>query len=519
MRRLLAIASLFCAVATAAQNTLIDVQHYAVDITLPSSAGEITAVAELTIAPLATPLEFLQLDFGPLDIDGVSIDGRDGSWFRTDDQKISVAVMRTTLEPFRVRITYHGKPADGLVLQPNKYGNFGVFADNWPNRAHEWFPSNDHPSDKATVEFRVTASDAFDVVANGTLVETASLQNGTKRWHWSESTPIPVHCMVVGATEFAIVRIGKRAGENDHVDILYYLYPRDRDAGVQQFGRVEQMVDFYSTLVGPYPYDKLALVQSSTKFGGMENASAIFLDEKRIHGEEETLEPLVAHEVAHQWFGDSVSQRDWNDIWLSEGFATYFGALWFEHAGGREELRRVMQKNRENYLKKPELMKRPIFDPSIPKLSGLLSALTYNKAAWVLHMLRGVMGDEAFFAGVRKYYAAHREGNASTADLQQIMETYGKRSLDWFFDQWIYGAGHPVFSTTWRWRRGKLAVDVVQTQPGAVFRTPAVLEVRDRSGAHRENVVIDERAERFEIETELKPTEVVLDPDEWVLKQ
>jgi aminopeptidase N len=504
---------LFCAAHAAAQNPSVDVQHYAVDITLPRSGSEIAAVAELTVTPRVTPLDWLVLDFGDLTIDSVAIEDRDISWFRTDTERITVAAMRTTAEPFRVRITYHGKPPDGLVLQQNKYGHFGVFADNWPNRAHQWFPSVDHPSDKATVEFRVTAPDSFDVIANGTLVESASLQNGAKRWHWRETTPIPVHCMVIGATEFAIVR----AGRDEDVEVSYYLYPRDRDDGVRQFGRAVEMLDLFADLVGPYPYAKLAIVESSTRFGGMENASAIFLDEKRIHGKE-SLEPLVAHEIAHQWFGDSVSQRDWHDLWLSEGFATYFSALFFERANGRDSFRDAMRENRNDYLKKPELAARPINDPDANP-SQLLDALRYDKAAWVLHMLRGVIGDQAFFAGIRDYYAAYRDGNATTADLRVIMERHAGQPLDWFFQQWLYEPGHPVFRTKWTWRRGKLTVNVDQTQTGTVFRTPAVLEVRNPNGAHRENVVIDERSERFEIDSEVRPTEVVLDPDEWVLRQ
>ncbi|HEY0370520.1 MAG TPA: M1 family metallopeptidase [Thermoanaerobaculia bacterium] len=513
MRRLLPLL-LFCAAQAAAQNPSVDVQHYDVDITLPRSGTEIIATAELTITPRTTPLETLVLDFGPLTIDRVTIEGSDARWIRDGDH-LNIAAARTTPDPFRVRIAYHGKPADGLVLQANKHGHFGIFADNWPNRAHQWFPSVDHPSDKATVEFRVTAAESFDVIANGTLVETASLQNGTKRWHWRETTPIPVHCMVVGATEFAIVR----AGADEDVEVSYWLYPRDRDAGVRQFGRAVEMLDFYSDLIGPYPYDKLAIVESSTRFGGMENASAIFLDEKRIDGTD-SLERLVAHEIAHQWFGDSVSQRDWHDVWLSEGFATYFAAVFFERANGRESFLREMRENRDDYLTKPELATRSIYDASVTNPSKLLNALSYDKAAWVLHMLRGVIGDAAFFAGIRDYYAAYREGNASTADLRVIMERHARQPLDWFFQQWIYEPGHPVFATKWTWRRGKLTVDVAQTQPGTVFRTPAVLEVRSPKGApHRESVLIDERSEHFEIDADERPSDVVLDPDEWVLRQ
>ncbi|HYC89043.1 MAG TPA: M1 family metallopeptidase [Thermoanaerobaculia bacterium] len=512
--RLAALVSLFAFAApfAAGQSAQVDVLHYAIELALPREGTEITAVAELTLLPKVAPLETLTLDFGALTIDHVEAGGEEAPFTREGD-RVTVRVAREDQEPFRVRIRYHGSPADGLVLRANKHGDWGAFADNWPNRAHHWFPSIDHPSDKATVDFTVTAPEAFDVVANGSLVETTSLQNGNKLWRWRESTPIPVHCMVVGATQFAVVS----AGEDDGVEISYYLYPRDRGHGTQ-FGRAVQILDFFSATIGPYPYDKLAIVESSTRFGGMENASAIFLDEKRIHGKED-LERLVAHEIAHQWFGDSVSQRDWYDLWLSEGFATYFAALFAERTGGVPAFRAAMADARALYLGAAGASARPIHDPSITDLTKLLNRLNYQKGAWVLHMLRGVVGDAAFFAGIREYYATYRNGNASTAELRAIMERHAGQPLEWFFRQWIYEPGHPVFSTKWAWREGKVQLDVAQTQQGTVFRMPATVELRDAAGSRRQRVVIDERSERFELESPLEPSEVVLDPDEWILRE
>jgi len=440
-------------------------------------------------------------------VDEVTVDGQPARYERAGDRLI-IAAARTTPEPFRVRIRYHGKPSDGLFVQQTKHGDPSAFADNWPNRARHWFPSVDHPSDKATVELIVTAPDRFDVIANGTRIETTSLQNGMRRTHWSESTPIPVHCMVIGATEFSIVRAGAIYG----TEISYYLYPRDREHGIRELGRVPQILAFYSEVIGPYPYDKLALVESSTRFGGMENASAIFLDEKRIDGNG-SLEELAAHEIAHQWFGDSVSQREWHDLWLSEGFSTYFGNLFYERAAGREAFLEKMREDRSRYLKAQSETPRPIYDPSITDLFKLLNRQNYEKGAWVLHMLRGLMGDAAFFAAIREYYSANRNGNASTGELRVIMERHAGQPLDWFFRQWIYESGHPVFATKWTWRDGKTVVEIEQKQTGKVFRVPMVLAL----GEKRESVVIDERRERFEFVTEAKPAEVVLDPDEWVL--
>ena len=514
----LAVVLLTLAIPVAAQDAAVDVLHYRVEITLPSQGNTIEAVTELTVRPVAGTLELLKLDFAGLTIDGVTVEGKAAHYERIGD-RLTIATHRRTSEPFRVAIRYHGKPKDGLLLQDNKHGDPSAFADNWPNRARFWIPSIDHPSDKATVEFIVTAGAAYDVIANGTLMSTTTLPDGTKRTYWSEATPIPVHCMVIGATEFAIAPIVSEATHaSGGTEIAFWLYPRDREQGIRQFGRVSEMVAHFAATIGPYPYDKLALVESSTKFGGMENSSAIFFDEKRIGGED-SLEAIAAHEIAHQWFGDSVTQRQWHDIWLSEGFATYFCNLFFEHADGRAAFLERMRNDRDDYLKAQRKEPHAIHDPSIVELPKLLGPFTYEKGAWVLHMLRGIMGDRAFFAAVRDYYSAYRDRNAATGELRVIMERHAGQPLDWFFQQWIFGRGHPVFATSWTWADGKVAVDVEQKQSGSVFRVPTVIEVRSEAGAHRENVLIDERKERFEVDSEKRPSEVVLDPDEWVLKE
>ncbi|MFL6247674.1 MAG: M1 family metallopeptidase [Thermoanaerobaculia bacterium] len=502
---------LLVAVSASAQNPSIDVLHYRVAITLGENVIE--ATTELTVRPVSSTLDSLQLDFSGLTIDEVTVEGKPARFSRAKD-RLSIVTKRHNAEPFHVAVRYHGTPTDGLLLRANKHGDPSTFADNWPNRARFWIPSVDHPSDKATVEFIVTAPAAYEVIANGTVLETTLLQNGAKRTHWSESTPIPVHCMVIGATAFAIVPVGS----NDATKIAYWLYPRDRDQAVKQFGRVPEMLAFFDETIGRYPYDKLALVESSTKFGGMENASAIFFDEKRFGGEN-SLEALAAHEIAHQWFGDSVTQRQWHDLWLSEGFATYFCNLFFEHADGRAAFVERMRTDRADYLKAQNKEPHAVHDPTIVELPKLLGAFTYDKAAWVLHMLRGIMGDRAFFAAVRDYYSAYRDRNAATGELRVIMERHAGQPLDWFFHQWIFERGHPVFAMSWTWQEGKVAVDLAQKQSGPVFRVPAVIEVRGEAGAHRENVIIDERVERFEVESAQRPSEVVLDPDEWVLKE
>jgi len=502
---------LFCAAIAAAQNRSVDVLHYSIEVDVPAQGEEIAARAELSVKPLAAPLESLELDFAGFTIDEVTIDGAPAAFTR-EGERLRIATKKS--EPFRARIRYHGKPSNGLFLQNNKHGRRGVFADNWPNRAHYWFPSVDHPSDKATVEFFVTAPASYDVVANGVRIETTTVANGMKRTRWSEATPIPVHCMVIGAGEFSVVRAGAWEG----TEITYYLDPNDREAGVRQLGRTPRMVEIFSALVGPFPYDKLALVESSTRFGGMENATAIFLDEKRV-GSEPSLEDLAAHEIAHQWFGDSVTQTQWGDLWLSEGFATYFGYVFFERADGREAFNKRMRESRADYLKANRAHPQPIRATQSPDLFKLLNAFNYDKAAWVLHMLRGMMGDGPFFAAVRDYYSAYRDRNVTTAELRMIMERHAGQPLDWFFRQWLFEPGHPMYALDWQWKSGKVGVTIEQKQEGTVFRMPVVLELRGDAGVQRETVLVDERREQIEIASQQPPVTVVLDPDEVILKE
>ena len=251
----------------------------------------------------------------------------------------------------------------------------------------------------------------------------------------------------------------------------------------------------------------------------MENSSAIFFDEKSYNGSGR-LEGTVAHEIAHQWFGDSVTESDWHHLWLSEGFATYFGNLFFEHAEGRERFLREMSDDRRRYLEDKESPTRPVYDPAVTDLFKLLNRNNYQKGAWVLHMLRGVMGDEKFFAGVRDYYRTYRDRTALTEDFRRVMELHAGRPLDWFFRQWIYEPGHPVYDAAWRWDAPAktLRLRVTQRQPSTLFRMPLTVEFKTGDDATRETIEVGRREQTFDFKLDAKPQAVALDPDEWVLK-
>ena len=280
------------------------------------------------------------------------------------------------------------------------------------------------------------------------------------------------------------------------------------------------MLAFYTELIGPYPYAKLALVQSSTRFGGMENASAIFFSEKSITGTRRN-EAVVAHEIAHQWFGDSVTESDWHHLWLSEGFATYFGALFFEEADGDERFREMLARSRSRYFSANERAPAPIYNPEITDLFDLLNAYNYSKGGLVLHMLRGLMGDEAFFDGIRRFYHMYRDQTVLTRDFQAVMEQRQEEDLGWFFEQWIYRSGHPAVDLAWSWddRSGEVSVQIRQTQHQEPFRLPVTLDFVVDGRHHRRQVELHERSHAFGFKLTGAPEKVLVDPDGWLLME
>ncbi|HEX6938071.1 MAG TPA: M1 family metallopeptidase [Longimicrobiales bacterium] len=509
-----------------------DAVHYDLALTLPDTGAYIRGVASARIALVEPRRDTLALDLSGLAVERARIGGRDVA-YRHEAGKVYLPVPADADvgDTLVVEVAYAGTPDDGLIIGPNVHGRRTAFADNWPDRARFWFPSIDHPSDKATVAFAVSAPAPWMVVANGERVDAVAVEPPAappgstaprRTWRWAVSVPIPTYTMVVGAAEFAVGRAGDacaRTGDGRCIETTWWAFPPDTSHAARVFARADEMVAFYSERVAPFPYAKLAHVQSSTRYGGMENVSAIFYAEEAIASGRD-IEPTVAHETAHQWFGDAVTEADWHDLWLSEGFATYFGALFFEHADGAARFREMMEANRRAYFRS-DVVGRPIVDPAEDDLFDLLNANSYQKGAWVLHMLRGLLGDAAFFDGIRRYYRAHEHGTARTADLQRALEAASGRELGDFFRQWVYSPGHPRVRVGWTWdaEAGAVAVVLEQVQPAEwpVFDFPLELELTTPAGAVRRTVEVDARREEFRIPLPAAPTTVRADPDVRVL--
>ena len=476
-----------------------DVTDYAITIELPDTGSTIRANALLTVKRTARS-DTLLLDLLDLAVANVTVDGR-AAKFTRNPETIAIPLPRTAARAaqYKVSIDYGGAVTDGLIARADSAGRWTYFGDNWPNRARHWIPSIDHPSDKATVTWRVRAPAGRTVVANGKLLSTRPIRDagGAARVEtvWRESRRIPVYLMVIAAAPLEVFDLGDTdcglAELQRCVPQSVYTAPEQHGFLPGPFARAGEIVQLFSSLIGPFPYEKLAHIQSSTRFGGMENASAIFYADAGFR-QGTMMDGVVAHETAHQWFGDAVTERDWPHLWLSEGFATYFAALWTRAARGDSAFRVQMAGSRDAVLADTiSVTKRPVIDTIETNLLALLDRNSYEKGGFVLHMLRGQVGERAFFDALRSYYAKYRHATAVTDDLRAEMERASRQSLGWFFDQWLRRPGYPEATATWTYDAGTHEVVITLTQSGrfGAFQFPLGVAAVDSAGAlHRATV-------------------------------
>ena len=413
-------------------------------------------------------------------------------------------------DTIHVNISYGGVPDDGLIISKNKYGDRTFFADNWPNRAHHWIPCVDQPDDKATFEFIVTAPVGFKVISNGIKREELAMGNGKKYTRWVENVSLPTKVMVIGVAKFAVKTY---ADSPIGIPVSAWVYEQDSIPGFRNYSPSPAILKFLIDYIGPYPYNKLANVQSKTIFGGMENASCIFYEEMSASSDD-NVESLIAHETAHQWFGDMASEKSFPHLWLSEGFATYMTHLYLESKYGADSLNKRMKDDRQEIIDFAKQSNKTVVD-SISPLMGLLNTNSYQKGGWILHMLRRQLGDSVFHRIIRKYYAAYAGGNADTRDFEKVCEAESGKDLHVFFDQWLYSPGEPKIDVQWSYneKTKTVAVNVKQLQQN-LFQFPLDIQLQTTSGSSQSQALnVTQQSQQFTIQVKQKPVRLLLDPN------
>jgi aminopeptidase N len=508
----------------------LHIDHYTFRVTLNDSSSEIVAQTTvdlhfLTAGTIEFDLDLVQKrpDGKGMCVNSVTSGNQPVRYEQLHNRlRIFLASSSKASQTAEYSISYYGVPAGGLLIGPNRYGDRSFDTNDWPDKARNWLPCMDHPSTKATDEMIVTAPASYQVISNGRLVGQVDLPGHMRRTSWKESIPIASWLYSLAAAPYAVQYLGDVA----RVPIETWVYPQEIASGFKGFGKYTKPIfEFYSTLIGPFPYEKLANVEANGTFGGMELASDIFYGYRpnmitTIQGQQ-----LIAHEMAHQWFGDSVTEDDWDDVWLSEGFATYLALIYLQHADGRGAFLTGLDQSRNFILKFSA--KHPnytIVHNNISDLTALLTNQIYQKGAWTLHMLHDMLGDTVFWAGIREYYKEYRNNNATTADFERIMESVSHQTLSWFFHEWLNEGA--VLKINGRWwfdtQANQLEVELDQKQRSALFRMPipiAIYPAGSGSTPQIQPLEVTSRRNHFAISLDHKPAAVLLDPNTSVLMQ
>ncbi|MEM4969767.1 MAG: M1 family aminopeptidase [Sulfolobales archaeon] len=464
---------------------------------------------------------YLELDAVDLAIKEVYLDGSPAE-YTYDGSKLYVEIPRSCLKKqFSVEIVYSAKPVKGLHFVIPRSGNDypQVWSQGEAEDTRYWIPIYDYPNMRLTWTLVAEVPEVFTVISNGDLVSVDDAGNGYRRWKYRMDYPMPPYLIALA--------IGVFDEMEDSVDgiRLRYLVPRGLKAiAMNTFSKTPDMIRFFSEYLGyRYPYNSYTQVcLKEFIVGGMENVTATFLTEWTLHDDiahkEFSSDPLVAHELAHQWFGDLVTCKDWSNIWLNESFATYLEALYTRKDKGEEEFIYELYGNLKSYLEEYKRYSRPIVMRIYKDPDELFDSHSYPKGALVLHTLKNIVGEERFRLALKTYLERYRFKNADTEDLRKVFEEISGRDLEWFFDQYVYSSGHPVVKvkSTYDYKERVLRISLKQEQGQdslEVYRIPVRLLIRYRGGVIEKTVLMDSREKTVFIDLEEPPLYVCPNPD------
>lgn len=513
-----------------APDRVCDIEHYRIELDLDTATKSISGSCSVRVAPLGKSRSYVELDAVELEITRVSVEGTELSYSHNGQRlRILFAEELQLGETCTVDIEYHSTPRRGLYFiepdehYPNKPQQ--VWTQGQDEDSRYWFPCFDSPIQKATSEVIVTIPEKWFALSNGVLVSDESA-NGRRRQHWRLDVPHSCYLITLAAAEFKEIKESW-----NEVEVSYYVEPAREEDCLRTLAKTPQMIEHFSKIFGVrYPYNKYAQVfVADFIFGGMENTTATTLTDSVLVDERAAvdfhMESLVCHELAHQWFGDLLTCRDWGEGWLNEGFATYSEYLWRHHEEGRDAAALTLAAFTDNYLAEDSgRYRRSIVTKRFQDPLDIFDRHLYDKAGRVVHMLRSVLGDDDFFASVRHYLETHRGGVVETRDLAKAIDRTTGRCLDWFFDQWLVrGSGHPVIKAAFQWHEGQgvLAVTVEQVQETddktPVFRIPTTIRVVVDGATRDHEVELIDARHGFTFPCTSEPEQVIFDPGKHIL--
>jgi aminopeptidase N len=503
-----------------------DVSHYVVRMSFDQREKRIFGDTTVRLKPLAPGFERFELDAVGLRFESVLLEP-DGSalQFKTSADKITISLPRvySAGDHISVRLKYSASPKKGLTFTDEKKDTPAqIWTDSEPDETRYWFPSFDFPSDKATTEQHITVQKGQTVIGNGELVETRNNPDTTVTWHYRMAQPHSTYL-----TSFVVGRYASRTEHHGNIPLTYYVYPGRESMISPVFGKTNEMMRVFEDLTGvPYPFGKYdQIIIANFKDAGMENITATILSETEISFllfKQPLLDDLIAHELAHSWFGNLVTCGNWAELWLNEGLATFMEAAYREKKYGRDDYLAKVRNDALEFMVDHNSFgaKQALYNQKADDVGEVFdnSSITYNKGGAVVHMLRETLGEEAFWKGINLYLTRHKYGNVDSSDLKKAMEESSSTDLDWFFSQWVYGGGYPkiemeqVYDTNTK----DFRITVSQVHKGdsitpAVFILPLDIEFTTEDGVRRETVRATKRTETFILKVPKMPSTIAVD--------
>ena len=500
----------------ATPNRSVDIHHTKIDISIDFLSEKVIGKVSHSFSPLGSSISNLDLDAEDMVIRRVRLNDKDIPFFQSEKQlHMDLIKNYNWSDTLTVVINYTATPRTGLYFfkpdsaypnRPIQAWTQGEETDN-----HHWVPLYDYPNDRATFECRITVDKKFKALSNGELLSITDNTDGTHTFHWKENFP-----MVSYLISFVVGDYVKVEDSYNGLPVNYWVYSSNQEEALRSFGKTPDMISYFNELTGiEYPFEKYdQVIVSDFMWGGMENITLTHNTDRTMHDSraqpDHSSEGLVAHELAHQWYGNMITTRNWSNIWLNEGFATFFSRLYLTKDLGKDDGDYIRLGEIRSYMAADKKKSRPTVDYYYNEPFELFSSHVYAKGSLILSMIADVLGEEGFWKSIRKYTSDNKMQNVETSDLKKSIEVVTGKNLNWFFNEWVYNAGYPEYEVSWSYnhRRSRISLHVKQPNDSRLFKMPISIIIDN--GIIEEHIIwVEGKDTVFELECSSRPKMVV----------
>ena len=492
----------------------VDIHHIKIDVSVNIESGTVKGNVTHTFSPFSSSLDAFSLDAEDMTILRARLAGKDIGFNQAND-KVYLTLNKSMSweDTAKVRLDYTANPRKGTYFikpdetypeKPLQAWTQGEDMDN-----HHWVPLYDYPNDKATFEVSLTVEKKFTALSNGELVSVKNNKDGTHTWHWHEHFP-----MVSYLISYVIGEFEKVEDSYNGIPVNYWVYEENKHEALRSFGLTTDMMKYFGNRTGiEYPYEKYdQVIIDDFMFGGMENITLTHNTDRTMFDEfaapDVSSDGLVAHELAHQWFGDMLTTRNWAHAWLNEGFATFFSRKYRENKFGFDEGEYIRFGEINGYFGSNKKWRRSTVQHKFYESMDVFDGHIYAKGSLILNMLQDYIGDDAFWRFIQHYTKENQYKNVETPDLKKAIEETTGQNMDWFFKQWIYEPGFPEYNVTWKYnqRNKSVKLTVKQTQKSTnIFKMPIQIQIDDKL----KTVWIEDKEMVYEVPSEKRPKMVI----------